>query len=160
MLDVVQRARAVLTRLSIQPATSAASGRYLRSRPIRAGVRYWATSQPRYEQDAFGVQFFGEGVREAERLEARLIRAGFIQRTPQSNQRTFARPIPYGPDDALDLEAARAARGELDAILSDDTTSTAPGLGESGFREFMLDSPLAETELPPADRTGDWRARP
>lgn len=160
MPDVVQRARTVLTTLSIQPATSAASGRYLRSRPIRVGVRYWATSQPRYEQDAFGVQFFGEGVREAERLEARLVRAGFIQRTPQTNQRTFARPIPYGPDNALDLAAARAARADLDAILSEETGSAAPGFEEGGFRAFMLDSPLAEAELPPVDRTGDWRVRP
>jgi hypothetical protein len=160
MPDVVQRARTVLTTLSIQPATSAASGRYLRSRPIRVGVRYWATSQPRYEQDAFGVQFFGEGVREAERLEARLVRAGFIQRTPQTNQRTFARPIPYGPGDTLDLEAARAARADLDAILSDAATLAAPGFEEGGFRAFMLDSPLAETDLPPVDRTGAWRVRP
>lgn len=150
------RARSVLTLLDLQAATRAASGRYLRSVPVRPGVRYWATSQPRSRKDLLGVQFYGEGLAEARRLRARLEQAGFEARSPQTGQATFAKATPFSADDAVDGPALRLLRRELDAILAQ---AEGAGVAEPArsFRDFMLASPLADQQIALPPRTGDWR---
>lgn len=159
MLTADTRALAVLAALNLQPATRAASGRYLRSTPVRPGVRYWATSQPRSRRDMLGVQFYGEGLPEARRLRARLEQAGFIARSPQTGQETFAKTVAFADDDAVDEGALRGVRRELDSILSEaalaDTHET-----RRSFRDFMLASPLSEVDLSLPSREADWREGP
>lgn len=150
------RACSVLTVLDLQPATRAASGRYLRSVPIRPGVRYWATSQPRSRKDLLGVQFYGEGLAEARRLHVRLEQAGFAARSPQTGQATFAKSAPFSADNGVDGPALRLLRRELDAILA---AGEQAGLAEPArsFRDFMLASPLADQEIELPTRTDGWR---
>jgi hypothetical protein len=156
---VEDRASSVLGVLGVSPATKAASGRYLRSAPIAPGVRYWATSQPRLKQDFLGVQFYGEGLAEADRRRAALERAGFCKRTPQTGQATFAKPAPFARDGEVDARAIRAIRRSLDAILNEGpkasnlTRDGRPG----GFRRFMLASPLRDADLDLPHRDKAWR---
>lgn len=153
------RACALLKALDLEPATSSGNHRYQRSRPVRPGVRYWSSSLLRLHQDLLGVQFFGEGLREAAHKEARLERAGFRKRTPQTGQLTFAKAVPFAGAE-LDNQALSRARRELDQILeldgSVDVDVDAP-IGRQSFREFMLASPLADVELQPPERSGRWR---
>ena len=158
MIHLEERAAALLKAVGLEPAPSAAAGRYRRSEPLRRGVRYWSTSKPRNRLDVFGVQFFGDGCREAERLAPRLESRGFLRRNPQAGQDTFAKPIAFGPDGAIDVVALRRTRQDLDELLG------APAAGEvlsedtfAAFRAFLRDSPLADTELSLPDRRGDWR---
>lgn len=157
MLSSAQRTLAVLKALDLQPASRAASGRYLRSLPVRPGVRYWATSQPRFREDFLGIQFYGEGLAEARRLQDRLLRAGFRRRTPQTGQETFARPVPFSTDETLDAAALRRVRRELDAILADGTRPNGVAEPPRSFRGFMLASPLADMEIALPSRPADWR---
>lgn len=150
------RALAVLQALKVQPATKAASGRYLRSLPIRPGIRYWATSQLRLQQDFVGVQFFGEGLEAARRCGQRLERAGFRQRSPQTGQSTFARPVAFAAGQAIDAAAVEAAKRELDEILRDDERGGAQPASPS-FRAFMLSSPLSGVDLTLPERENTWR---
>ena len=59
MTEPESRPERLMSAIGLRPATKAASGRYLRSLPVRPGVRYWATSQERFREDYLGVQFFG-----------------------------------------------------------------------------------------------------
>lgn len=153
------RARALLMVLGVSPASKAASGRYLRSLPILPGVRYWTTSQVRLEQDFVGVQFFGEGADDASRCGRRLENAGFRQRTPQTGQTTFAKPFRFAHGQAIDTEAVRAIKQELDGILFGEKIGT--GRGDDGrhqsFRDFMLASPLSDIDLDLPSRDKGWR---
>ncbi|QYC11481.1 hypothetical protein [Brevundimonas nasdae] len=101
--------------LGIAPATRAASGRYLRSEPLRSGIRYWAGHAR--GQDLFGVQFLADGLSDAERLGSRLVQAGFNPRPPQSSQLTFCRAIDVQADGTPDLIALRETRAVLDTII-------------------------------------------
>ena len=158
-LSPEQRVGAVFEELGLVPATHAASGRYQRSVPIIPGVRYWATSQPRLRRDFLGVQFYGEGAAEAARYGERLTRAGFKPRTPQTGQITFAKPAAFGPEDAIDTNAIRSIRRDLDDILHGRSSrderpeTTAP----ASFRDFMLASPLAGDDLHIPKRPANWR---
>ena len=150
-----QRAAAVLEVIAASAVTRSASGRYRRSEPIAPGIRYWASSQPRLRRDLLGIQFYGgEWLARAALLRDPLERAGFIKRTPQASQLTFAKLVPFGPADRLDFTALRATKDEVDAILK-----AAPIAGEPGaFRRFMLTSPMAEIDLPLPSREGHWRS--
>lgn len=153
-----QRARALLTILDVSPASRAASGRYLRSVPIRPGVRYWTTSQLRLKQDFVGVQFFGEGTDEAARCGRLLEGAGFRRRTPQTGQSTFAKPLSFAHGQAIDADAVRQIKRELDSILFGGM-ELGPETGDPrlSFRNFMLASPLAEVDLALPSRDAAWR---
>lgn len=158
MLSVEERAKRILAAVDMQPATRAASGRYLRSVPIRPGVRFWATSQPRLKQDFLGVQFHGAGRDAARTLASRLESAGFLARSPQTGQDTFAKPVPFGATGEIDFRQLQALRRELDAILR--TAETGGGATEAypkSFRDFMLASPLANADLDLPSRDPDWR---
>ena len=157
-ISASERAEALLKVLGLSSATHAASGRYVRSLPIAPGVRYWATSQPRLRQDFLGVQFYGQGVADVPRRAERLKRAGFQQRTPQTGQITFAKPVSFGPADSVDADAIRATRSELDAILSDPTKGGSEATVATSFRQFMLASPLADAELTLPSRPPNWRS--
>lgn len=158
-VSVQERAGAVLGVLGVSPASRAASGRYLRSLPITPGIRYWATSQPRLERDFLGVQFYGEGTVEAPRCAECLTRAGFKRRTPQTGQITFAKPVAFAPRGGVDAAAIRAVRRELDAILRGQVTCGGGPEAEKpvSFRQFMLASPLADSELSLPTRATAWR---
>ena len=151
------RPERLMSALGVRPATRAAGGRYLRSLPVRPGVRYWATSQERFREDYLGVQFYGEGQEEGRRLAAALERAGFRARKPQSNQDTYAKPIPFDPSGGIDLHGVKALRRELDAILEAGEQATGADTSATSFRDFMLASPLAAIDLPLPSRHGDWR---
>jgi len=153
------RVERLLGVIGARPATQAASGRYLRSLPVRPGVRYWATSQERFREDYLGVQFYGEGQEVGRRLAADLERAGFKPRKPQSNQDTFAKGVPFDRTGEIDARRLLALRKELDAILQrgeasgGDPAASAP----QSFRDFMLASPLADTDLGLPPRGKVWR---
>lgn len=150
------RALSVLATVGLQPATRAASGRYLRSVPVRPGVRYWATSQPRLGKDLLGVQFYGDDGRvEADRLRRRLEKAGFEARSPQTGQETFAKPAAFSSDNGIDVAALRSVKRELDAILVEGLL--VPTGAKRSFRDFMLASPLSETEVELPSRDANWR---
>lgn len=156
------RPERLMSTIGLRPATKAASGRYLRSLPVRPGVRYWATSQDRFKEDYLGVQFYGEGQQEGRRLAERLERAGFKARKPQSNQHTYAKGIPFDQSGEIDARRLLALRRELDAILTagetaDSATETRPS---RSFRDFMLASPLADADLDLPARDADWREGP
>lgn len=161
MSEPESRPERLMSAIGLRPATKAASGRYLRSLPVRPGVRYWATSQERFREDYLGVQFYGEGQEEGRRLAAHLERAGFKARKPQSNQDTFAKAIPFDQAGEIDARRLLALRRELDAILTtgeaaDGATKPRP----KSFRDFMLASPLADTDLDLPSRDADWREGP
>lgn len=144
MIQVADRAEAVLQAGGQRADTRAASGRYRRSPAIRAGVRYWASSRLRQREDLFGVQFHGrEGKATALRLQAAFERAGFETRNPETSKVTFARAIPFGAGDGVDAESIRSAKSTIDAILGGEPP---PSSGRS-FREFMLASPWADIEI-------------
>lgn len=154
------RALAVLAALSLHPASKAASGRYLRSLPVRPGVRYWAASRPRSAEDYFGVQFYGEGSGEAASHTEPLLAAGFRPRNPQTGQITFAKPVAFSPGGDIDSRALQRVRRELDAILDQsepDAARSASSAKTQTFREFMLGSPLADVDLDLPARTPAWR---
>lgn len=152
------RAEQVLDAVGVQPATRAASGRYLRSLPVRPGVRYWATSQERFREDYLGVQFYGEGQEVGRRLATRLERAGFKARKPQSNQDTYAKAVPFGQGGAIDTRRLLALRRELDVILqAGESAEAIVEAKPASFRDFMLASPLADTDLDLPRRDGEWR---
>ena len=155
--QIEARAESLLEAIRAPRATKAASGRYLRSAPIRTGIRYWATSQARYGQDLIGVQFFGRGMKEGERLSQTLERAGFLARTPQKSQLTYAKPIDYAAGGRIDRDAAMDVRRLIDQLLGAATPERAATASESTFRSFMLGSPLGEIDLPLADRKAAWR---
>lgn len=159
MKELESRPERLMSAIGLRPATKAASGRYLRSLPVRPGVRYWATSQERFREDYLGVQFYGEGQEEGRRLAAHLERAGFRARKPQSNQDTFAKAIPFGQTGEIDARRLLALRRELDAILR--TGEAADGAVEAeptkSFRDFMLASPLADTDVDLPSRDAGWR---
>ena len=152
------RAERLLGAIGVRPATRAASGRYLRSLPVRPGIRYWATSQKRFREDYLGVQFYGEGQEIGRRLAAHLERAGFKARKPQSNQDTYAKAVPFDQAGEIDSRRLLALRRELDMILqageSADKTAEAKSVS---FRDFMLASPLADTDLDLPERDANWR---
>jgi hypothetical protein len=154
MLTVEERAQAVLAAIGQHVDTRAASGRYRRSKPIRPGIRYWTTARLRQREDVFGVQFHGPALSEALRLRAAFERANFEIRNPETSKITYARPIPFGPDENLDAEALAEAKRAADAILG---THPAPGLSTMSFLEFMQASPLAgvELDLPPRTLQAD-----
>lgn len=144
MLTVEERAQAVLAAIGQPADTSAASGRYRRSTPIRPGVRYWSTARLRQREDVFGVQFHGPGLAEAHRLQAAFERAHFEVRNPETSKITYARPIPFGPDEKVDTKAVAEARRAVDAILGGQSSSKKGGMT---FLEFMQASPFADVEL-------------
>lgn len=154
MLQVGDRAAEVLNTIGAQPETSAASGRYRRSAPFRTGMRYWSTSQPRLRHDFLGVQFFGRGIQEAERLRRRLEGQGFQKRTPQTGQLTFAKAVSYLTDGSLDREALGQVRDELDALIG--RTGEGGDDDAGSLWEFMRNSPLADLNLD-LERSGRWR---
>lgn len=154
----VSRVERVMDIVGVRPATHAASGRYLRSLPVRPGVRYWATCQERFQEDYLGVQFYGQGQEIGRRLAASLERAGFKARKPQSNQDTFAKGVPFDGSGEIDARRLLALRRELDAILQSGEASS--GKGEArlqSFRDFMLASPLNAVELDLPLRDASWR---
>lgn len=159
MSEIESRPERLLAAIGLRAATKAASGRYLRSLPVRPGVRYWATSQERFREDYLGVQFYGEGQVEGRRLAAHLERAGFKARKPQSNQDTYAKAIPFDQGGEIDTRRLQALRRELDGILQN--SEAADGGGEArpttSFRDFMLASPLADADLDLPSRDTDWR---
>lgn len=144
MLTVEERAQAVLAAIGQQADTRAASGRYRRSKPIKPGVRYWSTARLRQREDVFGVQFHGPGLAEAHRLKAAFERAHFEVRNPETSKITYARPIPFGPDERVDAEAVVEARRAADAILGGQSGSTKGG---AAFLKFMQASPFADVDL-------------
>lgn len=147
------RAKAVLEAVGAAAAGSA-SGRYRHSEPILPGVRYWSSSQPRLRRDLLGIQFYGaQGLARAAAVKDRLEKSGFARRTPQSSQLTFAKLVPFGPADRLDLTALKSTKAEVDSIISSASDAGAAG----SFRRFMLASPLADVDLPLPDRRGSWR---
>lgn len=161
---VHDRSEAVLKSVGEQVASRAASGRYVRSEPIRSRkVRFWATAKPRSREDHLGVQFFGEGVRDAERYRRALESAGFLRHRPQADVETFAKPIPFAADGGIDVEALNAAKRRLDGILGTDGPNPAVGGSANAskpgrsFREFMLGSPLSEVDLDLPERGDGWR---
>lgn len=162
MKEMESRPERLMTAIGLKPATKAASGRYLRSLPVRPGVRYWATSQERFREDYLGVQFYGEGQEEGRRLAARLERAGFKARKPQSNQDTFAKAIPFDQTGEIDDRRLLALRRELDAILRSDEAAdgSVDARPMASFRNFMLASPLADADIDPPSRNTDWREGP
>lgn len=155
LVEIEARAAALLEVIEAPRSTKAASGRYLRSSPIRRGVRYWATTQGRYEQDLIGVQFFGLGVAEGKKLSNTLERAGFLARTPQKSQLTYAKPVEYRSDGRIDETAVRSVRRQIDELLGAQAAPETPG--RTSFRAFMAKSPLADIELILPDRDGGWR---
>lgn len=150
------RAVAVLRAMDAEPATKAASGRYVRARDKRPGVRLWATTQQRYRQDLVGVQFYGRSRSEGEALAALLERNGFRQRTPQAGQLTFAKPVDYAADGRIDADAVAAVRQQIEGLINGAAPKAEPGVKRS-FRDFMLASPLADVELPTVSRKAAWR---
>ena len=157
MTQHASRAEQLFSVIGVQPASRAASGRYLRSLPVRPGVRYWATSQPRFEEDYLGLQFYGEGRTIGRRLATALERAGFAPRNPQSNQDTYAKAVRFDRGGGIDAPHLLALRRELDGILKRGEPDTAAETPFSSFRAFMLASPLAETDLELPARDADWR---
>jgi len=159
MIEPSSRPERLMGAIGLRPATNAASGRYLRSLPLRPGVRYWATSQARFREDYLGVQFYGEGQVEGLRLAARLERAGFKARKPQSNQDTYAKAIPFDQGGEIDLRRLQALRRELDAILQSGEAEDGPAAARASgsFRDFMLTSPLADADLDLPSRDSGWR---
>lgn len=169
---VEERSEAVLKSVGERVASRAASGRYVRSEPIRnRKVRYWATAKPRSREDHLGVQFYGDGVREAERYRRELESAGFLRHKPQPDKETFAKPVPIKADGAMDIEALNEAKRHLDRILhvgegdapaprtaqpSGPTEGAALRTG-ADFLSFMQASPLAGVELDLPSREGGWR---
>ena len=152
------RAERLLSVIGVQPASRAAGGRYLRSLPVRPGVRYWATSQPRFGEDYLGVQFYGEGRAFGRCLAADLERAGFKPRNPQSNQDTYAKAVRFDRAGGIDTPHLLVLRRELDAILrSGERADKAAETRTHSFREFMLASPLADIDLDLPSRTKTWR---
>lgn len=115
MANFDQRTHQIFALLGIQPATKAASGRYLRSAIFRPGIRYWAGYA--HHKDLFGVQFFGEGLEDAAQYRQALSNAGFASRTPQPSQLTFCREIDFLFDGAADMTAIKAAKSALDKIV-------------------------------------------
>ncbi|MGZ8362788.1 MAG: hypothetical protein ACXW3D_02910 [Caulobacteraceae bacterium] len=153
------RARALLNALSLSPASRAASSRYLRSLPVRPGVRYWATSQPRSSRDYVGVQFYGEGVRDAERFARKLLKADFERRNPQTGQVTFAKAVRFKTGDAIDVDAAKAVKREIDNILAGGEPPTLASGAKPSFRALMTSSPLADAGIILPDRENSWREK-
>ncbi|WP_282008560.1 hypothetical protein [Brevundimonas aveniformis] len=149
MQTVEDRAVAVLAAIRLEADTRAASGRYRRSKPIRPGVRYWATSRLRQQEDVFGVQFYGEGLREARRLQRAFERAHFEIRNPETSKITYACPIAFGPGKSVDVEGIATARRTIDTILGSTVTPTTQG---ASFLEFMRASPWADIEIDLPDR--------
>lgn len=156
-MQAEQRAGAVLAALGLCPATRSASGRYQRSLPISPGVRYWSSSQPRSRRDLFGVQFFGEGLGDAGRCAAVLQSRGFVQRSPQTGQMTFAKAIDFAPNGELNEQALLRARKEVDAALGELSDKPPPDRSGRTFREFMLNSPWADVEIELPERKGGER---
>ncbi len=101
------------------------------------------------------MQFFGQGVAEGEKLSKTLERAGFLARTPQKSQLTYAKPVEYRPDGRIDETAVRSARRQIDELLG--TQGAPEPSGRTSFRAFMAKSPLADIELILPDRDGGWR---
>lgn len=168
-----ERAQRVLGVVGAKPATKAASGRYQRSLPFRPGIRYWATTLERSHADKFGVQFLGEGIAIAQRLERAFIRRGFVKQSTQPSQITYCRKIKWLPDDGIDVEAVRAALAEVDAVLNEadpapsrkrnavaEEAGTPTGRSGLSFLEFMRASPLYGVELDLPKREGGWRDDP
>ena len=153
------RVERLLGAIGARPATSAASGRYLRSLPVKPGVRYWATSRERFREDYLGVQFYGEGQEVGRRLAADLERAGFKPRKPQSNQDTYAKAIPFDRTGEIDARRLLMLRRELDTILRRGETAGAGAAAPAprSFRDFMLASPLADADLDLPRRDKPWR---
>lgn len=160
MREMNSRPERLMSAIGLRPATKAAGGRYLRSLPVRPGVRYWTTSQQRFREDYLGVQFYGEGQEEGRRLAARLERAGFKARKPQSNQDTYAKAIPFDQTGEIDARRLVALRRELDAILESGEAADDPASPTRSFRDFMLTSPLADIEVDLPSRDTDWREGP
>lgn len=165
MTNPQDRAQQILASVGAKPATKAAGGRYQRSLPFRPGIRYWSTTLERSRADKFGVQFLGEGIATAHRLERAFVRRGFVKQSTQPTQITWCRTIEWLPDGGIDAEAVRAARAEVDAVLDEHELPTAPaqppGIAESApskvvsFLEFMRNSPLYGVELDLPVRGGD-----
>ncbi|MBJ7484638.1 hypothetical protein [Brevundimonas sp.] len=151
-----ERAEKVLLAMGGEVDTRAASGRYVRSRDSRAGIRLWATTQQRYGQDLAGVQFYGRGRAEGERLAGLLERNGFVQRSPQAGQLTFAKPVGYTDDGGIDVASVAKVRDHIDLLISGASAPSAKP-GSTSFRAFMLASPLADIDVPQAARAGAWR---
>lgn len=143
-----------------RPATGAASGRYQRSLPFRAGVRYWATTLEKSRTDKFGVQFLGEGIALAHKVESDLLRHRFIKQSTQPTQITYCRAFSRLPGDAIDEAAIREIKAEIDAVLDlavgGGTEAARAGSGQ-GFRAFMLKSPLADADIVLTERDPRWR---
>ena len=150
------RAVAILKAMDAEPATKAAGGRYVRARDKRPGVRLWATTQQRYRQDLVGIQFYGRSRNEGEALAPLLERNGFLQRTPQAGQLTFAKPVDYAADGRIDTAAVAAVRRQIEGLISGVPSKAESGRPQS-FRAFMLGSPLSEVELPTISREVGWR---
>ena len=157
MSEIQSRTERLMKILGVEPATRAAKGRYLRSLPFRPGMRYWATSQERFREDYLGVQFYGQAQEEGRRLAAALERAGFKARKPQSNQDTFAKPVPFDPGGDIDVHGVTSLRRELDAILETGKHAAPAEAPTTSFRAFMLASPLAEVDLDLPSRDREWR---
>jgi len=156
-MQAEQRAEAILKTLGLSPATRGASGRYQRSLPIRPGVRYWSSSQPRSRRDLFGVQFYGEGLEEGQRYADALATRGFVRRRPQTGQLTFAKPIAFRIDDGLDAAALSQARREVETALAPAPEAAPRDRSGRAFREFMLRSPWADLDVEPPERKGGAR---
>jgi len=152
---VIERAVAVLAAAGDKPAIEKPTRRYVHSRDHRRGIRIWATSKPSSGTDLIGLQFYGAGRSEGERLEAALDRVGFFAHSRDERKLTFAKSVAFAPDGAIDRRAVARVRQEIDALIGRKSVG-APVSGGS-FRDFMLASPLAEVELPTVSRKGEWR---
>ncbi|MNT03500.1 hypothetical protein D3C72_1380400 [compost metagenome] len=113
---VDERTQSIMDALGIARASGAASGRYLRSDPLRPGVRYWAGHA--HGQALFGVQFLADAMDEAGRLGHALEAAGFLSREPAPKLLTYCRGSALLADGELDVDALRVAKVDLDRILS------------------------------------------
>lgn len=154
-----ERAAAVLRAVGVQPVTSAARGRYQRSRPFLPGIRYWSASKPRLRRDLLGVQFFSHGVIEVGAHVDNLAMLGFTLRSPQTGQLTFAKEVAFAPGDFLDDAQLKAARRDIETVFGKWAEVIEPPEGppRRTFRAFMLASPWANTEIELPERDGHWR---
>jgi hypothetical protein len=148
----------ILGAAGIKGVKSVASGKYRLSKVEDFGGAYWATHLVRDPRDEFGLQFNGiAGLKFAEKYRNKLMLFGFIDRDEgkQNGKATFVRSISQLADGSPDVKAIRAAKAELDLILSQGAslsnqvgTKTAPRV--SFVDAFRGSLPFyVDLELPP-----------
>lgn len=115
---------AVFAALGIEPATKAASGRYLRSTDLMAGVRYWATVNA--SATLLGLQFHGQDdIRHADAMRQGLRDAGLEPRRPTVRMETYYLEVPHLAGGHLDFASLKSAKSSIAAIAGH---SPSPGI--------------------------------